>query len=264
MSKFRKPIVLSGKRYSTITKVQEEAQRIKKTATLNEPLVNTDNDFMRSLIKFHPDYETKKGPGIAAIQVRHHPMHFQQREFCIIQSNGNKVHFSNKKIFSMPSKKKKFEKASRFAIYDQIRQFKTAAFRYHSTLLCPLTNEIINERNCHVDHVAPLFKQLKQEFIEHNNIDVNTVEFRSDINGNVHFEDDEIRAAFETFHRERATLRVTSVNGNSNREKIEKKRVECKNHPVTILEDKNNSLLEAFGYTSKLSTRPVSELFLKK
>ena len=165
---------------------------------------------------------------------------------------------------SRDSKNKKFEKASRFAINDQIRQFKTAAFRYHSTLLCPLTNEIINERNCHVDHIAPLFKQLKQEFIEHNNIDVNTVEFRSDINGNVHFEDDEIRAAFETFHRERATLRVTSVNGNSNREKIEKKRVECKNHPVIILEDKNNSLLEAFGYTSKLSTRLVSELFLKK
>jgi hypothetical protein len=114
------------------------------------------------------------------------------------------------------SNEKLFSRACRFTIANRLRDFKKHCFK-NRPVKCALTNEIIEWKECQIDHKAPLtFSVIIKSFIIANKLDLSTIKYGAK-NGVEYFLDEELAQKFDLFHKEMAVLRVLSTKENNKR-----------------------------------------------
>lgn len=112
--------------------------------------------------------------------------------------------------------------AFRYSIKTQIREFKLKAFQGVEHRKCPLTGDKITVVDCEVDHEEPQFQDIVLNFMnQYNRVKTWTPLLVDRVSGEdrsaVSFIDNRITRDFQSYHKSRARLRVTSKRGNNSR-----------------------------------------------
>jgi len=105
----------------------------------------------------------------------------------------------------------------RKAISGQIASFKKKLFETQAEIICPFTNEILTDRNVHIDHYSPLFIDLVESFISQHHIDYERFPLTDGSGQNEEGNSiscPETLLMWEEFHKKNANLRAVSVKAN--------------------------------------------------
>lgn len=163
---------------------------------IGEIIIDDDHIFLLELINKHPFKDQKIGCGIEYFYIS--ISEYKNRMFKIMRTDGSNTDFSY--IICIDgdySNYKKFRKACRYAIKDQILDFKAQ-------------NGLIGSEGIDIHHENLEFEVLVKKFIQENNIDVNKVEFTAGLDNqtNVQFIDRELAKKFRQEHFNQAQLAI--------------------------------------------------------
>lgn len=212
----RKPITIAGTTFATKDGLRKHIRGIVDHYRDDEPIGPDDLAFMTALLERHRWRDEKIGSGIAGMTVRVNAP-FPQRGFWITRVDGTRTDFSWVECVDASSKRKDVLDAMRAAIADQKAAFREAFFSAPGLATCPLTGEPITRDDCHVDHEAPdTFESLAGRFIAENAVNIEGVNIDGYGDGELFksFRDDDLRIAWQEFHRAHARLRLLSKRGN--------------------------------------------------
>lgn len=171
-----------------------------------------DTKFLLDLLEGHHDPDKKIGAGVKKIKIRQDTdFNKRNRKFFIIRVDGTESNFSYKKCITPDSIVKKFQAACREAVSEDILYFKKQKLEECSPM-CPISGKLLNRHNSHVDHARPEFRNIVEQFIIENKIDIHSVEIECEDDMGCHharrFKDKNIRNLFRVFHSENATLQL--------------------------------------------------------
>lgn len=219
---------IGHKKFDTKKQLKVYTRTILDQAAVGQTLAGEKATFLYELFRHHPEADVKLA-GMKGIRVRTNRM-FRQREFCIVKGDGDEydISFNSSITGKHSTNTSNFNKACRFAVSDQIAEFKKRAFKETTTLACPLSGEVVTAGNAHVDHETPQFSTLVAKFIEDHRVDLcatryKPIDHRTDF-GAVEFADAELGDKFGEYHRTHAKLRILSAKANLNRKRAPKKR----------------------------------------
>jgi hypothetical protein len=209
--------VLGGEQFETKSAIAERVQDIFFNTDEGCALVGEDLEFVKDLVKLHPDAEEKLKYGVRNILVLRN--FGGSKGFAIKNMRGTVEEFSYRKCLASKGSTKRGElaRALRFAILGQVTDTKAKAFYESPVLLCPFTKEEITWETCHVDHAPPAtFNFLVDEFLKQEGLTVQQVEVIDTkrpadprrLKSRV------LEERWVTFHLERASLRVVSERAN--------------------------------------------------
>jgi hypothetical protein len=226
-------IVIGNEAFKTKKAATEKVQEILYSYKPNEFLNFENKIFIENLIFNHPNSEEKIGSGIQGIQVRQNPFYKNTRNFYIVRTDSSETDFSFLKCITVPTQKAMFLQAARKATEPFMKNFKREYFiKNNMVAVCEIIGIEITYANSHVDHIPPnTFENIIKDFIEEENLDINTVQFKpsADNQFGKEFENEELLSKWNEFHNKRADLRVISARANlSNvrREAIKMKKAE--------------------------------------
>ncbi len=171
--------------------------------------------FLYALLCRHPNCQEKTGRGIAGFKVQ--KTIYGNAGFVIVRSDGTETDFSFMRCITPRSQIADFKQACRNMVHGQVWAFKISAFTYCATIKCPVTGEDVTVANAHVDHEPPhTFDNLVSRFCEAIQVNPETVEICGYSDGEMEkwFADEELRKAWQEFHRRNAVLRIVSKQAN--------------------------------------------------
>lgn len=211
-------ITIGNEVFKTKKEATEKVQGILYSYKSNEFINYEDRLFMENLVHNHPNSEEKIGSGIEGIKVKQNPRYIKTRNFIIVRTDGTETDFSFLKCITAPKQKANFFQAARKATEPFMRNFRQEYFKEKGgKSVCEILGTEIYPFNSHVDHVPPLtFENIIKEFIEKENLDIETVEFKpsADNEYGKEFKSEELSNKWVEFHNERARLRVISARAN--------------------------------------------------
>jgi hypothetical protein len=124
----------------------------------------------------------------------------------------NKTKYTPEKLFNV---------ACRNSIHNDIQTVKQNYFDKNSVkgqVKCQETGILSNWTELVVDHRQPnTFSIIVDRFKEVNSIDLDSIEFTSNEQNHIVFEDNKWTASFKQYHKEKATLRIVRTECNSSR-----------------------------------------------
>jgi hypothetical protein len=188
-----------------------------------KPLQGKPLDDLIELIERHPSKEEKIGCGIAAVYVRRNPMFPSQRSFWIRRNDGTETDFSYLRCIDGKDKPARhwFNAACRYAVQNQILDFKRRAFLESSTVTCEITGSALTWKTCHVDHSSPRFEDLVAAFISKRGLTQFESLYEKDSDGEceVKFTSLALTDDWRAYHAGNAKLRIISVQANLKRKR---------------------------------------------
>ena len=214
-------VTVGNIQFKTKAQLREHVKGLLKRIGQCESLHSKDPatfQFLLSLFERHPN--PIKSKNVIDVAIKHNPC-FKNLEFVLIKQDGTTDDISYK-VCVDNRMKDCLKVAMRTAIVDQILEFK-----YSQPLLrCAVCSKAGSEYQYEVDHVV-WFDKLCAEFMS---------EFSDQFQGKIptHFNDNEAHVkcfrgedcdfekAWQTYHRERADLRILCANCNRSREKYKK------------------------------------------
>ena len=215
--------LIHGKQFKTKTAVQEYAKKILYSGTVGEPVRGEDLAFMLDFFKtFHHQWKTKEGCGIQHLYRILEPRYKKYRAFLILRTDGSTTDISYRiSNIQRQDWKRDFNEALRQSIKPQIYQFKDKVFFDKEELQCPITGDMVQRDNCHVDHFNPTFDELVGLFIDMKGISdfSKVVSAPADNQMVPTITDKKLESEFYIFHAKNANLRITSILGNLSRAK---------------------------------------------
>jgi len=114
-----------------------------------------------------------------------------------------------------------FNVACRNVIHNDIRSVKQEYFDNHSVkgqVKCQETGELSKWEELVVDHRQPnTFSMIVERFKELNNFDLPAIEYTSNEQNHIIFQDESLIHKFRTYHKEKASLRIVKTSRNSSR-----------------------------------------------
>lgn len=140
--------------FATKRAAQSEIRRILHDTPLNRPLVGAELELIAALLGLHHEAKEKIGPGVAKIEVRQ--IEYGSRGFWVTRTDGSAVDFSYRTALNgAGSHRSQCLQAMRFAVAQQIKDFRRAAFAENPDQVCPLTGiPLTNDPTTHVDHIV--------------------------------------------------------------------------------------------------------------
>lgn len=195
-----------------MTKVaqRQRAQDILKRYDFGQSLQGDDLAFMLTLLRQHPRAQEKIGVGIASIEIRRHPVYRTSKVPTLVRLDGSSIDFSYQKCLDgEPNALGIFLATARFAISQEMFEYKREYFGDCETAPCQLSGDPITFHEAHVDHLPPVFDTIARQFIDACGIDVEAVAYTNGIGKE--FQDQAFTEQWRSFHRERARLRVISA-----------------------------------------------------
>lgn len=204
-------IFLIGLReYPTKTAARSAVQSVLYRYGPGDTITDSDDqEFLADLVQLHPDAEGKIGLGIRNFEVRRN---WSTLGFWIIRIDGTETDFSFVKCLHAPSQEQLVRTALRYAVIDQVVQFRDAALL--TPIACPITGESLDARNAHVDHYNPTFLDLAHMFVAdrggYGQIGTSSADGRI----GRRLVDTDLERAWQAFHRQNAHLRLVSVAAN--------------------------------------------------
>lgn len=190
-----------------------EIRSILHNSPLNQPLVGAHSELITALVGLHHEAEEKIGAGIDHIEIR--CIEYGARGFWIVRTDGTAVDFSYRTALGgARPHPEQVRRAMRFAIRDQIDDFRRVAFREAGDYIqCPLTGQDVTLGPwAHVDHVvdfATLADDYASIFDGYQNIPVAS----SMSHPGPALEDPHL-SLWRRYHASRAELRVVHASAN--------------------------------------------------
>jgi hypothetical protein len=211
----RKPTLVGSRTFALKKDAEEACRTILYRYRPGERVVDpADERFLLDLLELHPERDSKIGCGIASFEVRSNPRFVKQRSFYLIRTDGSETDFSFVKCLTPPTHRQLVLAAMRQEIFPQIFEFADRAYGSASELPCAITGSMVSRDAAHVDHSAPTFIELAQEFVaEHGGWDEFGIS-RSDGSIGVQLENSDLAKSWREHHRANCRLRIVSVEAN--------------------------------------------------
>lgn len=202
------------------TQLKAKCKSILAAYNPGEFLSEDDFNFMRGLLNGHRDKDIKIGCGVANIFIG--VSAFKNKEFRLTRTDGSTEDFSYARCISAPNNRIDFNHACRYAVVDQILDFRRLNFK--SGMLCPISGKVLNTiHDVHVDHMDPEFRFIVKDFLNENPwIDINKIEYE-DLreSGGFRFKNSLLSDKFADYHKQRANLQIISIASNLKKPKGE-------------------------------------------
>jgi hypothetical protein len=206
---------VGGERFKSKAALTERVRKILYSYPFEEELQPDDFAFMSSLLLRHTESTRKIGVGLAKMKVM--PGLHKTRCFFLIRIDGTESDFSFVNCINGKAPLQDLRTAMRFAVQDQSRALRDAAFSRARVLTCPITGAVITSAEAHVDHIPPdTFERLVDRFLLEHGVDPTTVALGGDGDGEMqcYLVDDAFRTTWTEYHRAHARLRIVSVRAN--------------------------------------------------
>jgi hypothetical protein len=173
-----------------------------------------DELFLLDLLYLHPDKDAKIGCGIERFEVRQNPKFPRQRSLYLVRNDGTETDFSFVKCLRPPTHRQMVLEAMRQEVFPQVFNFSESAYTSVLEVPCAITGVMLPRGTAHVDHSAPTFVELAEEFVAQRNGWDAFMLARADGSIGVQLADPEQAQAWRDYHREKARLRMVSIQAN--------------------------------------------------
>jgi len=200
------PICHGGQVLRTKKAARERAREILNGYSIGETLLPKDLAFMLLLFERHPEFDLKRGCGIASVQIE---SNWNSRGFWITRVDGSRTDISYRACLSPPTHEQNVRNAMRTEIRDQIWDFRKEHLKPEAR--CSVTDEPLTSNNVHVDHKYP-FEDLLRDFLAAWGLSADQITIRPtfDKETDTLLADRALAAAWQKYHGERAELRLVT------------------------------------------------------
>ncbi|MEU9646487.1 DUF3223 domain-containing protein [Streptomyces sp. NPDC048188] len=205
-------IIVGATHYPTKEAVRDVCRGIVQRYGIGGDVTNPDDDsFLRLLLERHPEYDLKRGEGIAHFRVIAHTGYGRRSVgLALVRLDGEVSDFSWNACLTPLSHRTQVLAAMRYAIADQVAVARNAALTSGQPLACSVTGAPIpSAAELHIDHADPTFLVLAEEFIAGNG-GVDAFRILPDAGSAVSYielEDKMLERRWQEHHRERCVLR---------------------------------------------------------
>ncbi|MFE0449099.1 DCL family protein [Streptomyces fungicidicus] len=205
-------ITIGATHYPTKKAVLEVCRDIVRRYGVGGEVTDPDDDaFLRHLLERHPQYDLKRGDGIAHFRVIAHTDNGHKSVgLALVRLDGEVADFSWNACLTPLSQRTQVLAALRHAITDQVAAARTAALSSGQPLVCSVTGAPIpSATELHIDHATPTFLVLAEEFTVGNG-GMDAFRILPDPGTGVSYielEDKALESRWQDYHRERAVLR---------------------------------------------------------
>jgi hypothetical protein len=206
-----KGITIGTTHYRTKEAVRDACRGIVQRYGIDGDVTDLDDDaFLRHLLERHPDYDLKRGAGIAHFRVVHTGFSRSSVGLAAVRLDGNLIDFSWNACLTTPTHRSHVLAALRRAIADQVVAARNAVLDSVQPLTCAVTGvRIPSVDDLHMDHADPTFLELAERFIAGNGgLEVFRILPDSGVGiSSRELEDKALEARWADFHQEHAVLR---------------------------------------------------------
>lgn len=175
----------------------------------------SDFEFLLEVFEGHAEWGQKKGVGVDFISVGLSP--YNTKCFFINRLDGSKTDISFVGAIKNPTPIKKVKSACRFAIREEVINFRKENVVYNETK-CPITGYVLTPHNTHIDHYDLTFDEMFNKWIGQEEIIldylIEQIEETKDNEFETRFKDKDLDANFIKFHNENSKLRAVSSAAN--------------------------------------------------
>ena len=175
----------------------------------------SDFEFLLEVFEGHEQWEQKKGCGVNFISVGLSP--YKTKCFFINRVDGSKTDISFGSAITNPTPIKKVKSACRFAIREEIVNFRKENVVYNETK-CPFTGYVLTQYNTHIDHYDLTFDEMFNKWVSQEEIVldylIEQIEETKDNEFETKFKDKDIEIDFIRFHNANSKLRSVSSTAN--------------------------------------------------
>lgn len=208
--------IINSKPFTSQDAIKKHFQAVLRNAVLDQVLSGEVLEDCLELFARHPEWDQKRGCGIACVKVVESPI-YGDRCFWIYRTDGSDTDISYLTCVKSKGKtpRAQFMAAARCAVVDQIIKFKRKAFNGRFVVHCEITGKLVSEDNADVDHIFP-FARLVDRFITQYHIDIAAVEYVNKGDGDIVtcFSSDIIEQKWKAFHEKHAKLQITHREAN--------------------------------------------------
>lgn len=205
-------ITIGTTHYRTKEAVRDVCRSIVQRYGIGGDVTGSDDDtFLHHLLELHPDYDLKRGAGIAHFRVIPHPEFGRNKAgIGIVRLDGDVVDFSWNSCLTPPSHRTQVLGALRRLVADQVIAARNAVLDSGQPLVCSVTGALIpSVAVLHMDHAAPTFLELAEQFISGNG-GADAFRLLPDTGDGISYtglEDKALEGRWRQYHREHAVLR---------------------------------------------------------
>lgn len=205
-------ITIGTTHYRSKEAVRDVCRNIVQRYGTNGDITNPDDDlFLRQLLARHPEYDLKRGNGIAHFRVIAHTSHGRKSTgLALVRLDGETVDFSWNSCLTPPTHRSQVLDALRRSIVDQVAAARAAVLGSGRPLVCSVTNTpILSVAELHMDHANPTFLELAEQFIARHG-GVSAFRILPDAGAGITYtelEDKALEGRWQDYHQERAVLR---------------------------------------------------------
>ena len=216
----RKTIKIGEREFATKKDALNHFKTILNSYDFGQFISNDDFKDILALIKTHPRVNEKIGVGIKDIRIS--KLKYNTKSFELLRYDGSTEYFSYTKRINAPKTDfTRFREACRQAIQDDLRNVKLAYFDKYSKkgyVKCQETGEVAKYEDLSVDHRQPnTFSVIVDRFIEINRLDLKKIEYLHVDGGPNELADENLKAEFRQYHKEKANLRIVKKSLNLGR-----------------------------------------------
>jgi hypothetical protein len=215
------PYLIANESFSTKDDITARCRAILASTSDGQPVDEGAVSFLFELFQFHDEWLQKAAGGIVNISTQTTP--HGTRCFVLVKQAGDCIDISfphavrlipsSRSAALLPQALRDFKSAARVAVKPQIFEFRDSALQREQR--CPFTGELLGRATCAVDHTPPqTFDQLLYDFCRIRSLNPLNVAVGSEGGTVAVFEDAELLAAWQAYHRENAHLRLLSKIGN--------------------------------------------------
>lgn len=208
--------IINGKPFTSQDAIRQHFQSVLQSCEIGIDLAGELLADCLCLFERHPEFEQKRGCGIASVKVVLNPV-FGDRCFWIYRTDGTHTDISYRHCVTSkkPTQRQAFMAACRAAIAGQVLAFKRSRFSQSPLIKCEISGRLVSESDSHVDHFIP-FINLVEHFVSTRRIDIDAVEYRPKIDGSfvTEFASESLEKQWREYHRHNATLQITHKSEN--------------------------------------------------
>lgn len=205
-------ITIGATHYRTKEAVRDVCRSIVQRYGVDGDVTGPDDDaFLHHLLERHPDYDLKRGSGIAHFRVISHP-HYGRKNvgLAVVRLNGEVTDFSWNYCLTPPTHRAQVLGALRRAVEGQGIAARKAVLDSGQPLVCSVTGAPIpSVDELHMDHAPPTFLELAEQFIaDHGG--AGAFRILPDSGAGISYtelEDKALEGRWQDHHQERAVLR---------------------------------------------------------
>lgn len=205
-------IIIGTTRYRTKEAARDVCRSIVQRYGVGGDVTGPDDDaFLRHLLERHPEYDLKRGAGIAHFRIMANTQYGRNSVgIGIVRLDGELVDFSWNACLTPPSHRAQVLDALRRAVAEQVIAARNVVLNSGRPLVCAVTGAPIpSVAELHMDHAAPTFLELAEQFVSGNG-GVDAFRIMPDSGTGISYtelEDKTLEARWQNHHQDRAVLR---------------------------------------------------------